>query len=118
MDRKVQDERSQIIRRSVLTMLTFHDDLKRYCDFSDYDKAGLANLEASFLKSLSQLGVTRMNTKVGDKYDPKYHEAVATLETTERSESDQLVIAELVNIGFLLNDTQVLRPSKVIAAWK
>eukprot|EP01056_Protomagalhaensia_sp_Gyna25_P005240 Protomagalhaensia_sp_Gyna_25__5239@NODE_638_length_2935_cov_43_754144_g497_i0_p2_GENE_NODE_638_length_2935_cov_43_754144_g497_i0NODE_638_length_2935_cov_43_754144_g497_i0_p2_ORF_typecomplete_len170_score22_88GrpE/PF01025_19/4_4e25_NODE_638_length_2935_cov_43_754144_g497_i022872796 len=114
VDKRVKEERGAVGRSIVKTLLPFHDDLKRYTDFaSGSSKDDFSSLEGSFLSALERAGATRIQTNPGDKYDPKFHEALAH----EDGKGSQLVVARVVSTGFVMHDI-VLRPSRVVTAWK
>lgn len=64
-----------------------------------------------FIKdALTQEGITEILPKVGEKYDPKQHQAIETVETQE---SDKVAtIAEVLINGYMLKD-RLLRPANV-----
>jgi molecular chaperone GrpE len=77
-------------------------------DLNDHDYVkGVQGVAKQFNKALEQLGVERIKT-VGEKFDPKYHEAVSV----EESEGDTEVVAEELQSGYTLGD-EVIRHAMV-----
>ncbi len=69
---------------------------------------GIELIYRKFLSVLEKEGVRPIETK-GQKFDPKYHEAVATVSFPEREDFE---IIEEVRRGYLYHD-EVLRPAQV-----
>lgn len=69
---------------------------------------GIELIYRKFLSILEKEGVRPIETK-GQKFDPKYHEAVATVSLPEREDFE---IIEEVRRGYLYHD-EVLRPAQV-----
>ena len=74
--------------------------------------AGVSATASQFLSVLGRHGVTRIEVKPGDAFDPNRHEAVMQQPTAD-FEPGQVVM--VVQSGFLLHD-RVLRPATVIVA--
>eukprot|EP01057_Protomagalhaensia_wolfi_P003969 Protomagalhaensia_wolfi_Nauph_80__3968@NODE_401_length_2601_cov_41_259563_g19_i1_p3_GENE_NODE_401_length_2601_cov_41_259563_g19_i1NODE_401_length_2601_cov_41_259563_g19_i1_p3_ORF_typecomplete_len164_score28_42GrpE/PF01025_19/7_3e22DUF4482/PF14818_6/0_047_NODE_401_length_2601_cov_41_259563_g19_i173564 len=101
VDKRFKEERGAVGRSIVKTLLPFHDDLKRYTDFaSTSSKEDFNSLESSFLSTLEKIGAKRIQTRAGDKYDPKFHEALAH----EDGSGSQIVVARVVTTGFVMDD--------------
>jgi molecular chaperone GrpE len=69
---------------------------------------GVIALGKNLEKSLSELGLTRINAKPGEPFNHDLHEAVMM----EDGEGEHEVIAEELRPGYVLNG-QVIRPSMV-----
>lgn len=70
---------------------------------------GVTKLVKNLEKSLSDLGVSRIDASVGVDFNPDLHEAV---QFDEESEGNKEVIAEELQAGYKMSDT-VMRPSMV-----
>ena len=70
---------------------------------------GLAMVKRKFHAVLEKEGLSLMEVKPGDRFDPNYHEAV-THEPSDEFDAGQIV--EVVQQGYMLNDS-VLRPALV-----
>lgn len=73
---------------------------------NDYIK-GVASIVKQFEKTLADLGVQRIKT-VGEKFDPKYHEAVSV----EEGEGNHEVVSEELQSGYQLGN-DVIRHAMV-----
>lgn len=69
---------------------------------------GVANIAKAFGEALAQLGVREIKT-LGESYDPKYHEAVETVEG--KGEPDKVI--EEVEKGYMWEDGRVIQAAKV-----
>jgi molecular chaperone GrpE len=74
---------------------------------------GLAMIRAQFGETLKKYGVAAIAAETGDAFDPKRHEAIATVPGDEKHPPD--TIAEVAGAGYTLND-KVIRPVRVIVA--
>jgi len=79
----------------------------------DFDRAIAANPELAPIaknleKTLSSLGIAKINSEPGTEFNPDYHDAVMM----EDSEGDKQVIAETMRSGYTYGDS-VLRPAMV-----
>jgi molecular chaperone GrpE len=72
---------------------------------------GLVMLKKEFSGYLASLGVKKIETE-GKVFDPHFHEAVGTVETSELPPG---TIAEEVSPGYMLND-KLLKPARVKVA--
>ncbi len=72
---------------------------------------GVVGLGKSLEKSLSDLGLTKINSNPGVDFDPHLHEAVMM----DEGEGSHEVISENLRDGYKLND-QVIRPAMVKVA--
>jgi molecular chaperone GrpE len=70
---------------------------------------GVSGLVKNLEKSLTELGVSRIDASDGVAFDPDLHEAV---QFDEDAEGDKEVIAEELQTGYKLGDA-VMRPSMV-----
>lgn len=69
---------------------------------------GIVSLSKKLEKSMTDLGVKRINAQPGTPFDPTFHEAVQF----DESDGDHEVIAEELQAGYMLGD-DVLRHSMV-----
>lgn len=72
---------------------------------------GVELLKKEFTKLLDSIGVKRIKTE-GKKFDPKYHEASGTVETSEYEDGE---IVEEERAGYMLHD-RIIRPAVVKVA--
>ena len=68
----------------------------------------LAPLEKTLDKTLSDLGLTRIEASAGTKFDPNYHEATQM----DDADGEEEVISEVLRGGYLYHG-EVLRPAMV-----
>jgi len=73
---------------------------------------GVKLVHRQLLNSLEKFGVKSVNTSKGDKFDPRYHQAVEHLVSNEITPG--LVISEMLR-GYTLKD-KLLRPSIVVVS--
>jgi len=71
---------------------------------------GINHIHREFADWLKSEGVEEIATK-GQEFDPRYHEAVAT----EQSSEDEGQIIKEIKTGYKINDT-ILRPAQVIVS--
>lgn len=71
---------------------------------------GVALVERKLLKSLSGHGLEVVDPK-GKPFDPALHEAISTAPAA--SEKDDHLVAEVFQVGYVLNGT-LLRPARVV----
>lgn len=69
---------------------------------------GIMGIQKNLEKSLSDLGLSRIEATEGTLFDPNLHEAVMMLD----DEGEQEVVAEELRAGYKLGE-QVIRPSMV-----
>ena len=60
-------------------------------------------------QTLEDLGISRISPQIGDKFDPNFHEAVAT-EKNEQVDSGCIISIE--NIGYM-SENKLIRPARV-----
>ncbi|MFA6408557.1 MAG: nucleotide exchange factor GrpE [Candidatus Paceibacterota bacterium] len=105
-DTKTAELRGKI--KAVETLLPAFDALERAQEHGEIPEGFLAiarQLESAF----AGLGLEEIG-KVGDKFDPAFHEALGQ-DTTDSAETDDTITAVLEK-GWLVGDT-VIRPAKV-----
>ena len=69
-------------------------------------------IKNNFDQILEAIGVKKIEVKVGDEYNPKYHEAI------DAKYSDKIAkdyILEVNQTGYLLND-RLIRPASVVVS--
>ncbi|MCH7958482.1 MAG: nucleotide exchange factor GrpE [Candidatus Hydrogenedentes bacterium] len=97
------------ILRDLLPVL---DNLERALQFKDEVSSGVADgmqmVHDQMVELVARHGVKSI-AAIGEKFDPKYHEAIAQVPSDEVPKDD---VAEEFQRGYTLHD-QVLRPSKV-----
>ena len=106
---RLREIASQDVIRSILPLV---DDLQRAISVLPVDQRdkgfgeGITAIERKFLATLERNSVVPVG-KVGDKFDPSVHEAVATDESGQQSH-----IVEVYQTGFKQGES-VLRPAMV-----
>lgn len=83
---------------------------------------GIQYIEKQLEKVLTENGVTTIEVKIGDAFDPTIHEALeqavsgeASEKTEEEKGSDTQTIARVLQNGFKIGE-RVIRPAKVIVS--
>jgi molecular chaperone GrpE len=83
---------------------------------SDPWVTGITYIEKQFEEVLAGFGVSIMDVKAGDDFDPTRHEAVSTEETSdnnrETNDAEAHKIAKVLQKGYLMGD-KVIRAAKV-----
>jgi len=83
-------------------------------------RVGVEYIHQQILKALSEYGVSAIETKVGDKFDPNLHEPIENVEAED--EKADGAIAEITQTGYRITDsalrdskgkTKILRPTRV-----
>jgi molecular chaperone GrpE len=110
--RRTEEEKSKLgdfyKANVVRALLPGLDNLERALkhapkDLKDHDYVkGVQGVVKQFEKTLAELGVEKIKTE-GEKFDPKYHEAVGM----EEGEGDTEVVAEELQAGYTLGDEVV-----------
>jgi len=90
---------------TILKFLPLVDDFSRA--IMTYPEE-LGPLTKNFEKTLAELGLKQIDSKVGTEFDPDYHEAISV----DDADGDTEVIAETMRPGYLYEET-VLRPAMV-----
>ena len=98
-------------------MLPVYDNLKRALEAAgeDQNKVGAALLEGveltmrELLNIFDRHGITLLSPKIGDKFDPDYHQAMFEAPMPGTNAGD---IIQVMAEGFLLHD-RLLRPAQV-----
>lgn len=67
------------------------------------DSLEIAVIQSQFQSILEKVGLQKIKTKIGDKFDPAIHEAIV-------GEGD--LISEILTVGYKLNN-KVIRPTRV-----
>jgi molecular chaperone GrpE len=99
---------------TVMKLLPVVDTIERAIAHAPADLAGNAwvqgiiGIQKNLEKSLSDLGLSRIEASEGTPFDPNQHEAVMMLE----QEGEHEVVAEELRAGYTLGG-QVIRPSMV-----
>lgn len=117
-DRMVSDVRNQIRQEWILEIISIKEDLDRALKSSSSENtvliAGLKLVASRIENDLKSELVEQINVEVGAKFDPKYHEAVASRETDEKPEGS--VLSVIAN-GYTIIG-KVLKPALVEVARK
>jgi molecular chaperone GrpE len=108
--RAVQRERTAMLRDLTGVL----DNLERALDAARGESSpwleGVEAIRGQMLEVLKKHGATPF-ASMGEKFDPRRHEAVATVDLADREEG---TIADVVQIGYEKSDGTVLRPARVI----
>jgi len=72
----------------------------------------MKNMYELLLQAFALYKVTKISTR-GEKFDPRYHEAVATIEADDEEKDDSII--EEIQTGYV-RDNEILRPAKVKVA--
>ncbi len=94
------------------------DNLERALEHSESDKdsgpivEGIKLVYKQFLNCLEKFGVKPINAHKGSKFDPKYHQAIERVESSEITPG--LILSEALK-GYMLRD-RLLRPSLVVVS--
>ncbi|MCA9838836.1 MAG: nucleotide exchange factor GrpE [Trueperaceae bacterium] len=98
----------------VLSVIPVYDDLRRALEVAGDDPAkivpGIEQVRETLKRNLENLGIQEMG-KVGDDFNPEFHEALTTMPT----EDDELKgkIAQVFESGFVKDD-RVIRVARVV----
>ncbi len=79
---------------------------------------GIMHIQKQLENVLKENGVTEIETKVGDKFNPEIHEAVqnneqGTVNNEQQGKNKQELVKKVILKGYKLND-KIIRPVKVI----
>ncbi len=119
-----KDEASRLTRTKEVVVERFVEDLLPVLDaydmaFSNKEawekvdanwRMGVEYIHQQLLRVLSENGVTPIDTKVGDTFDPTKHESIETVQT-EDSASDNKISA-IIQSGYMFGE-RILRPARV-----
>jgi molecular chaperone GrpE len=73
---------------------------------------GIEGIQQQMLDVLRQWGATPYDDK-GETFDPRRHEAVATVRLADRAPGQ---IVDVTRVGYIMADGTILRPAQVIVA--
>lgn len=73
-------------------------------------RMGIEYILKQFQVTLEKYGVTEIETKEGDSFDPNMHQALETVATEDESQNEK--VAQVMQKGYKMGDT-VIRPVKV-----
>jgi molecular chaperone GrpE len=117
MERQSEEAVSLGVKKAAESLIPALDDLDRAMQYLNPDLPSEKVIESfklvsnRILQCMDQIGVKPIEA-VGSLFDPKYHEPVQQIETTEHADGE--VISELRR-GYMLHD-KVVRPSLVNVA--
>lgn len=114
LERRLQDRVAAERERLLRAFLTVADNLERALDSEAPDDSlrdGVALTHRELLRFLSTEGVSPIQEVVGQPFDPLYHEAVATVPSSD----EEGKVVEQTQKGYLLNG-RPLRPARVVVA--
>jgi molecular chaperone GrpE len=117
--RRVEREQGDAARRGkrelILPLLDLLDDFDRaLAHIDDAPPAiaqGLSAVQRKLVGLLTAAGVSRFES-IGERFDPRFHEAIATVSTNEVPSGN---VADVLQHGYVWND-EVLRPARVRVA--
>jgi molecular chaperone GrpE len=117
--KRVSKEKADLItygnEELIRSLLSVLDNLERGIEHSETDRdtnpiiEGLRLVHKQFLDCLEKYGVKAIKVHKGDEFDPKLHQAVERVESSEIQPG--LILAEMLK-GYMLKD-RLLRPSLV-----
>ena len=108
---KVYFTESDLLKEFLSLADSFETALKRE-DAPGQWLAGMKNMYELLLQAFALYKVTKISTR-GEKFDPRYHEAVATIEADDEEKDDSII--EEIQTGYV-RDNEILRPAKVKVA--
>lgn len=117
--KRVLKEKADIIaygnEEIIKELLAVVDNLERALQHSDLEDKnsplleGIRLVHRQFLASLEKFGAKPIDTKVGDVFDPRIHQAIEQVESSDLTPG--LVLSEIVR-GYMIKD-KLLRPALV-----
>lgn len=117
--KRISKEKADLIsygnEQLIRSLLSVLDNLERGIEHSEIDRdtnpiiEGLRLVHKQFLDCLEKYGVKAIEVHKGDEFDPKLHQAVERVESSEIQPG--LILAEMLK-GYMLKD-RLLRPSLV-----
>ncbi len=113
-ERDVAARISDRMRKMALSLLEVADNLERALHFATIEDALRPGVEATLRQLqtvLRQEGVTLIEVKPGEQFDPRLHEAVAGAPASVLRDT----VAKVIQTGYMFED-QILRPARVIVA--
>ncbi len=117
--KRVQDAHQFAIEGFVKELLVILDTFERALMASNESNASLESMregitltQKQFVDSLARFAVTPVVAKVGDPFNPQYHQALTTMETTDVPAQH---IMAVVQTGYQLHG-RLVRPTGVIVA--
>lgn len=109
LEKRIAREKEELLRFTNILLISrligVLDNLERASEHAE-DK-GLSIVTSDLKNILSEQGLTEINVKVGDSFDPAHHECV---ELTKGDSDDK--VTEVVAKGYIIGD-RVVRPAKV-----
>ncbi len=78
-------------------------------------RVGVEYIHTQLLKVLGDYGFKEMNP-IGEKFDPKFHVAEATIEADDEKKDG--IIVEVKKKGYMLNDRVVIAPKVIVGELK
>lgn len=100
---------------TIMKLLPVIDNIERAIDHAPAELAdnawaqGVTKLVKNLEKSLADLGVSRIQAKPGDRFDPELHEAI---QFDDEAEGEHEVVAEELQAGYMFGE-DVIRHSMV-----
>ncbi len=111
---RMQKYRYEALLRDLLPIVDNMDRAVHHCSEtgeSDGVAEGLCMIAGMFRDLLQKYGVKEIGS-LGEPFDPKFHEAIARLPTSDKPAN---VVVEEMEKGYLYQD-RLLRPAKVVVA--
>ena len=112
--KRVKKEQIEFIEMAEIRLVT--ELLSVLNDFDlalevDKDNQGIKLINDKFKNILEKVGVKRIETKIGDKFDENFHEAISK-EKVDSEEKDNK-ITKIVEYGYMMR-SKIIRYAKVI----
>ena len=94
--RKEEEERrSEFARlREEKLLLDLLDVADSFSAAEQFNQDGFSQIYKQFIDLLKRYGVSAIDTSIGKKFDPLYHEAIGQIET-EQADEDEMIVEEL-----------------------
>jgi len=112
VEREKEKSGKQIRKALLLDFLEIVDNLELAIDYEGEDivslKAGIRAIYEQFLDILKRNGVVSLES-VGKEFDPRFHEAMSSIETDEFSSG---IVSLELRKGYMMEE-ELLRPSRV-----
>lgn len=100
----------------IKALLNVLDNLERALEHTEGDSTplfeGVQLVHKQFISCLEKFGVTNVEAQKGTQFDPRFHQAIERVESTELSSG--LILSQMLP-GYLLKD-RLLRPAMVVVS--
>ncbi len=73
-------------------------------------RTGVEYIHQQILKALAEYGVSPIETKIGDLFDPNFHQPIDSVPTEDKEKEN--TISALIQMGYKIGE-RVIRPARV-----